>query len=100
MNNSMIFNIPEDIDEASGRRSGYPRGKLEVISGPMIAGKSSELLKRLLFLEHSGKKVLAIKPHIDDRYDAKSIVTHNHLKHDALSVIDLELIKDNYTIQP
>ena len=30
--------------------SGYPRGKLEVIAGPMFAGKSSELLKRLLFL--------------------------------------------------
>ncbi len=100
MMNSMIFNIPEDVDEASGTNTGYPRGKLEVISGPMFAGKSSELLKRLLFLEHSGKKVLAIKPHIDDRYDVKNIVTHNHLSHEALAVIDLELIKDNYTIQP
>ena len=98
--NSMIFNIPEDLDEAVGPGKGYPRGKLEVISGPMFAGKSSELLKRLLFLEHSGKNVLALKPCIDDRYDAKSIVTHNHLRHDALAVIDLELVKDNYTIMP
>lgn len=98
--NSMIFNIPEDIDEAAGVNRGYPRGKLEVISGPMFAGKSSELLKRLLFLEHSGKNILALKPCIDDRYDAKSIVTHNHLKHDALAVIDLELVKDNYTLMP
>ena len=80
--------------------AGYPRGKLEVIAGPMFAGKSSELLKRLLFLEHSGKKVLALKPVLDDRYDAKSIVTHNHLSHDALAVIDLELVKDNYNIAP
>jgi thymidine kinase len=78
----------------------YPRGKLEVIAGPMFAGKSSELLKRLLFLEHSGKKVLALKPHIDDRYDPNNIVTHNHLSHDALAVIDLELVKDNYHIRP
>lgn len=78
----------------------YPRGKLEVIAGPMFAGKSSELLKRLLFLEHSGSKILVLKPEIDDRYDSKSIVTHNHLRHDALSVIDLELVKDNYTIKP
>jgi len=77
----------------------YPRGKLEVIAGPMFAGKSSELLKRLLFLEHSGKKILALKPHIDDRYDPNNIVTHNHLSHDALAVIDLELVKDNYTIR-
>ena len=78
----------------------YPRGKLEVIAGPMFAGKSSELLKRLLFIEHSGFKILALKPVIDDRYDSKSIVTHNHLSHDAISVIDLELVKDNYTIKP
>ena len=77
MNLTDIQNIPKDVDEALGTNTGY-RGKLEVISGPMFAGKSSELLKRLLFLEHSGKKVLAIKPHIDDRYDAsKNIVTHN-----------------------
>ena len=47
----------------------YKRGKLEVIAGPMFAGKSSELLKRLLFIEHGGHKVLVLKPVIDDRYD-------------------------------
>ncbi len=78
----------------------YERGKLEVISGPMFAGKSSELLKRLLFLEHSGEKVLVLKPVIDDRFDPDKIVTHNHLSHSALSVIDLELVKDNYNIKP
>ena len=41
-----------------------------------------------------------LKPVIDDRYDANSIVTHNQLKHDAIAVIDLELVKDNYTIKP
>ena len=67
----MIFNIiPEDVDEALVLIEATC-GKLEVISGPLFAGKSSELLKRLLFLEHSGKQVLAIKPHIDDRYDVK-----------------------------
>lgn len=76
------------------------RGRLEVIAGPMFAGKSSELLKRLLFLEHSGKKILAIKPVIDDRYASNEIVTHNKLSHSAISVIDLELVKDNYTIKP
>lgn len=78
----------------------YPRGKLEVIAGPMFAGKSSELLKRLLFLEHGGNRVLVLKPVIDDRYDANQIVTHNQLKHQAVAVIDLELVKDNYNIKP
>ena len=78
----------------------YNRGRLEVIAGPMFAGKSSELLKRILFLEHGGSKVLVLKPVIDDRYDANSIVTHNQLSHPASAVIDLELVKDNYTIKP
>ena len=76
------------------------RGKLEVIAGPMFAGKTSELLKRLLFIEHGGNRVLVVKPVVDDRYDgATKIVTHNKLSHDALAVIDLELVKDNYTIK-
>ena len=78
----------------------YKRGKLEVIAGPMFAGKSSELLKRLLFIEHSGHKVLVLKPVVDDRYEHNFIVTHNQLKHPAVAVIDLELVKDNYTIKP
>ena len=68
----------------------YQRGELEVIAGPMFAGKSSELLKRLLFLEHSGHKALVLKPLVDDRYDPNRIVTHNKLSHPAISVIDLE----------
>ena len=79
----------------------YNRGKLEVIAGPMFAGKSSELLKRLLFIEHSGHKVLVLKPVVDNRYGSgDEIVTHNKLRHPAVSVIDLELVKDNYTIKP
>ena len=78
----------------------YKRGELEVIAGPMFAGKSSELLKRLLFLEHSGHKALVLKPLVDDRYDPNRIVTHNKLSHPAIRVIDLELVKDKYTIKP
>jgi thymidine kinase len=78
----------------------YKRGTLDVISGPMYAGKSSELLKRVLYLNHAGKKILVLKPHIDDRYDPNSIVTHNKLAHPAISVTDLELVKDNYNLMP
>ena len=51
------------------------------------------------FSEYSGKVIL-LETVIDDRYDANKIVTHNKLTHDAVAVIDLELVKDNYTIQP
>lgn len=80
--------------------STYTRGQLEVIAGPMFAGKSSKLLQQILFLEFTGSNVLVLKPTVDDRYDADSIVTHNNLKHPAVAVIDLQLVKDNYTIKP
>ena len=91
-----IYPFPGAMDETYNKR-----GKLEVIAGPMFARKSSELLKRLLFIEHGGHKVLVLKPIVDDRYHNKDeIITHNKLRHPAVSVIDLELVKDNYTIRP
>ena len=61
-----IYPFPGVMDEIYNKR-----GKLEVIAGPMFAGKSSELLKRLLFIEHGGHKVLVLKPIVDDRYHNK-----------------------------
>ena len=44
------------------------RGALETIVGAMFAGKTSELLKRILWAEHQGKRILVIKPKLDNRY--------------------------------
>ena len=44
------------------------RGTLETIVGAMFAGKTSEILKRILWAEHQGKKILVFKPIIDNRY--------------------------------
>ena len=57
------------------------RGTLETIVGAMFAGKTSELLKRILWAEHQKNKILVLKPKIDDRYAAKEIITHNNLSH-------------------
>ena len=48
------------------------RGTLETIVGAMFAGKTSELLKRILWAEHQGKRILVIKPIIDNRRNLKS----------------------------
>ena len=57
------------------------RGQLETIVGAMFAGKTSELLKRILWAEHQKNKILVLKPKIDDRYTTKEIITHNNLSH-------------------
>ena len=59
------------------------RGTLETIVGAMFAGKTSELLKRILWAEHQMKKILVIKPIIDNRYSDQLLITHNNLSHDC-----------------
>ena len=64
------------------------RGNLETIVGAMFAGKTSELLKRILWAKHQNKKIIVIKPSIDDRYSNKRIITHNDLSHECYAMID------------
>ena len=67
------------------------RGKLETIVGAMFAGKTSELLKRILWAKHQSKKIIVIKPVIDNRYDQEKIITHNDLSHDCFASRELFL---------
>ena len=53
------------------------KGRIELIIGPMFAGKSTEMLRRLTRLEIAGKKCLAIKFSNDNRYSSDCITTHN-----------------------
>ena len=62
------------------------RGNLETIVGAMFAGKTSELLKRILWAKHQDKKIIVIKPSIDNRYSNEKIITHNDLSHDCYAM--------------
>ena len=53
------------------------RGRIELIMGPMFAGKSTELLRRVRRLEISGKKCLSVKFCADTRYSELCIATHD-----------------------
>ena len=72
------------------------RGKLETIVGAMFAGKTSELLKRILWAKHQSKKIIVIKPVIDNRYDQEKIITHNDLSHDCFSMNDWKHVNSNF----
>ena len=71
------------------------KGSIEIITGCMFAGKSTELINRV---ESSNKKFLFIKPKLDSRYDKGTINTHSGKKIDALVVNSLREIfnKLNY----
>ena len=52
-------------------------GKLEVITGPMFAGKTEELIRRAERKIIAKKKVVVLKPQIDVRYSQTQVVSHN-----------------------
>ena len=74
------------------------RGSLETIVGAMFAGKTSELLKRILWAEHQGKRILVIKPRIDNRYTEEAISTHNDLSHKCYPMRSWIDLKNNFTL--
>ena len=71
------------------------RGNLETIVGAMFAGKTSELLKRILWAKHQNKKIVVIKPSIDNRYSNEKIITHS-LSHDCFSMKSWEEALNNF----
>ncbi len=51
-------------------------GRIELICGPMFAGKTTILLKRLAAAQNRGLEVVGIKPAAENRYSDDEIVTH------------------------
>ena len=54
-------------------------GRLTVILGPMFAGKSTELMRRVKREIHAQKKVFVIKYGKDTRYSLNNMATHDKL---------------------
>ena len=73
------------------------RGNLETIVGAMFAGKTSELLKRILWAKHQNKKIIVIKPNIDDRYSQDLLITHNNLSHECYAMKDWKQTKSKFS---
>lgn len=75
------------------------KGWLEVITGPMFAGKSEELIRRVKTLSYTKMKIIAFKPAIDDRYDKTAIASHDGAKYEAYAIKNaqsiLELVKED-----
>jgi len=64
----------------------HPGGVLEVITGPMFAGKTTELIKRVERQIFAKKKAALFKPSIDNRYSEDEVVAHNGLRYEAFVI--------------
>ncbi|MDR2822073.1 MAG: thymidine kinase [Acholeplasmatales bacterium] len=69
------------------------QGYIEVVCGPMFAGKTEELIRRIKRLEYANKEVQVFKPVIDDRYSTLGeIVSHNLSKKPSILITNAEEI--------
>ena len=62
------------------------KGWVEVITGPMFAGKTEELIRRVKRMEFAHKNYLIFKPTIDNRYSQSEIVSHNKKSLKAINI--------------
>lgn len=65
-------------------------GWIEVICGPMFAGKTEELIRRVIRMDYAKKNYVIFKPSIDNRYSESEVVSHNKRKVNAICVASSE----------
>lgn len=61
-------------------------GWIEVITGPMYAGKTEELIRRVKRLEYAKQNIIVFKPQIDNRYAADEVVSHNNSRTRSINI--------------
>ena len=74
---------------------GFLRGSLEVIAGPMFAGKTSALLARARTLDG---EVMLIKPSFDTRYGICEIKTHDGISANAFNLTNTSEILNSKNV--
>ncbi len=65
-------------------------GYLEIITGGMFSGKSSELIRRVKRAQYAKKRIQLFKPVIDNRYSNNEIVSHDRHSLAAENVANIE----------
>ncbi len=68
--------------------SSPPIGSLELIIGPMYAGKSTELIRIINRFKCLDKNVLVINHMINNRYGSSSLTTHNRESFDECIILE------------
>ncbi|CAA0817992.1 Thymidine kinase [Striga hermonthica] len=95
---SSIANRSKPPNSAHSRglcTEGVASGEIHVIVGPMFAGKTTTLLKRMKAESSNGRSVAIIKSNKDARYGLDSIVTHDGEKLPCLPLADLSSFREN-----
>nr|GMD35277.1 thymidine kinase-like [Ipomoea batatas] len=74
-------------------------GEVHVIIGPMFAGKTTALLRRVKYESNLGREVVMIKSSKDTRYAVDAVVTHDGTKFPCWALPDLSSFKQALGIE-
>ncbi len=80
------------LNDPAAWHGSFHYGWIEVICGPMFAGKTEELLRRVRRCLLAQQKVVIVKPEIDKRYDTQSVVSHDGRRIEARAVPNAQAI--------
>ncbi|XP_057765050.1 thymidine kinase a-like [Salvia miltiorrhiza] len=95
VNSHANYTKPYSSSQSQGLcTDGRASGEIHVIVGPMFAGKTTTLLKRMKSESSNGRSVAIIKSNKDNRYGLDSIVTHDGEKLPCLPVADLSSVRE------
>ncbi|MDA3931843.1 MAG: thymidine kinase [Tenericutes bacterium] len=72
-------------------------GWIEVVTGPMFAGKTEELLRRIKRLDYAKQNIIVFKPTIDNRYGEDHVVSHDHNKTYSINISEAKEILNYVT---
>ncbi|MED6227114.1 Thymidine kinase a, partial [Stylosanthes scabra] len=73
-----------------------PSGEVHVIVGPMFAGKTTSLLRRIKSEVQNGRNVAMLKSSKDTRYAIDSVVTHDGMRFPCWALQNLMSFKEKY----
>jgi len=68
--------MPPDAGSLHDGPVTQPAGRVEVIAGPMFAGKTEELLRRVRRASIAGRRVVVISHALDDRAGGERVASH------------------------
>ncbi|XP_057954439.1 thymidine kinase-like [Malania oleifera] len=71
-------------------------GEVHAIVGPMFAGKTTALLRRIRAEDNNGRNVAIIKSSKDTRYAVDSIVTHDGAKFPCWALLNLSSFRQEF----
>ncbi|KAI4296017.1 hypothetical protein L6164_036007 [Bauhinia variegata] len=76
-----------------------PSGEIHVIVGPMFAGKTTTLLRRIQLESSNGRSVAIIKSSKDTRYGLDSVVTHDGMKFPCWALKNLSSFRQKFGLE-